>query len=67
MKKIKHPMDLDSPYWICKQCAETRGGKYAKTASTASSLTCQYCDGAHQTEDYIFPVIDYKWKRKAKK
>lgn len=62
--KYHNPNALNTPYWICSACAEDRGGKYFKTASTCARMTCGYCNGEKQLEnELIFPTVDYYWPK----
>jgi hypothetical protein len=65
MKIEGHPLDMNTPYWICGSCAKERGGVYFKTASTAADVDCKWCKNEKRMPgEFIFPVVDYRWHKK---
>jgi hypothetical protein len=52
---------IDLPhYWICKDCAEAKGGKMPEGhVCTVCHDKCEYC-GEEKT---VIPIRDFRWKR----
>lgn len=49
-------------YWICSFCAKQKGGIWPKNhVATMAAKQCEYCNGEHQTEQFIAPWVDYDW------
>ena len=50
-------------YWICRECAEARGGFIPNDSVgyTAVGGTCGWCEGANQTTSFLIPIINFKW------
>lgn len=57
-KKLSFPF-----YWICDECARSKGGKWPKGhVATATSGMCMYCRGENQRlSNTIIPYVDYDW------
>lgn len=64
--RFAYPLeDKGAPYWICKACADERGGVPFKTANTLAQLPCKYCNGANQLDgEFITPIVDLRWPRR---
>lgn len=47
-------------YWLCWDCAETRGGTWpVGHCATVTMGTCPYCNKEDVT---IIPYVDFNWK-----
>lgn len=58
-------MDFFPYYWICEECAKDRGGEAPDEPLRSKKDICQYCNGLLQTEENVFPWIDYLWPHKS--
>lgn len=59
----KETVDLPH-YWICKECAESKGGKMPENhVCTVNHDTCEYCG----EEKVVIPIRDFRWPRKERK
>lgn len=50
-------------YWICKACAEERGGKWPEGhCATVADIPCRYCDDKNRKPGQASaPYVDWNW------